>query len=424
MELSEKPLAYRVRPRNLDEFVGQEHLVGEGKPLRVAIERKSLPSSVIFWGPPGCGKTTLAKLISRLTESEFVEMSAVNVGKEDVRKAIQRARLFHSGNQRTLDSLSPKLSKNQHRVRGKKTILFLDEIHRFNKAQQDFLLPHVENGTIVLIGATTENPSFEVISALLSRSRVFVLNPLSEEDLMKIISNALMNEKGFEEKVVIDEEGRRLIAQLSNGDARSALNILEIAVFLSKGELNKEVILNAAQKTFLRYDKDGEEHYNIISAMHKSMRDSDVDASIYWVMRMIEGGEDPKYIIRRMIRFASEDIGNADPNALQVAVAAKEAVDFLGMPECDTALIQAAAYLAKAKKSNAVYQAVTRARKDIKRTGNLPVPFVLRNAPTQLMKELGYGAGYKYAHNYKDAKIEQKHLPDELEGRKYYEEGD
>jgi len=297
----------------------------------------------------------------------------------------------------------------------------LDEIHRFNKAQQDFLLPYVENGTIVLIGATTENPSFEVISALLSRSRVYVLNRLGEGDLLKIISKALEHEKGFAGKLIVSEEGKELIAQLANGDARSALNILEVADSLSKkgGMINREIIMDAAQKKSLNYDKDGEEHYNIISALHKSMRDSDADASVYWTMRMIEGGEDPKYIIRRMIRFASEDVGNADPQALKVAIAAKDAVEFLGMPECDVALVQTAIYLAKTKKDNSAYVAASKARKDIEETGNLSVPLHLRNAPTKLMKNLGYGKGYKYAHNFKDAKVDQEHLPEELKGRKY-----
>lgn len=399
-----KPLAHRLRPQTFEEFVGQEHLVGPGKPLRVAIERKELPASIIFWGPPGCGKTTLARLIARLTESDFVEFSAVNAGKDDVKKAIQRSRLLH-----------------------KKVILFLDEIHRFNKAQQDFLLPFVEDGTILLIGATTENPSFEVISALLSRSRVFVLNKLTEENLTQVIENALRNERAFKEKIAISSGGKKAIAQFANGDARTALNVLELAAFLGKKkgneiEIDLETIKEATHKKSLRYDKDGEEHYNIISALHKSMRDSDADASVYWTMRMVEAGEDPKYIIRRMIRFASEDIGNADPQALVVATAAKTAVEFLGYPECNTALVQTAIYLAKAPKSNAVYSALNKARDDIERTGNLPVPLHLRNAPTKLMKDLNYGKGYKYAHDFKDAKVEQEHFPDELKGRKYFED--
>jgi len=401
----EKPLAYRMRPSSLDEFVGQEHLVGKNKPLRIAIETKNLPASIIFWGPPGCGKTTLAKLISRLIGFEFVEYSAVSAGKEDIKKAVQRSRLLHT-----------------------KTILFLDEIHRFNKAQQDFLLPYVEDGTLTLIGATTENPSFEVISALLSRSRVFILNRLTEIELEKIINNALTSERGLQ-NILISEENKNLIVNLANGDARSALNILELAYALAdktqeKIEITKDLVTGAAQKKSLVYDKQGEEHYNIISALHKSMRDSDAQAAVYWTMRMLEGGEDPLYIARRLIRFASEDIGNADPQALQVVIAAKEAAEFLGMPECNTAVVQAAVYLANAPKSNAVYEAVNKAKEDIEKTGNLPVPLHLRNAPTSLMKDIGYGKGYKYAHDYKDAKVNQEHLPDELKDHIYYQEKD
>jgi len=399
------PLAHLMRPKSLDEFIGQEHLVGEGKPLRKMIESKDMKSSIILWGPPGCGKTTIARLIAVLTGSEFVEFSAVNSSKSDMQGVVNKSRLF-----------------------GKGIVLFLDEIHRFNKAQQDFLLPYVEKGTITLIGATTENPSFEVISALLSRSRVFVLNRLNEGDIEKILDNALKKREYFEKEIVIDKENVVLIARLANGDARAAFNILELGISISdekEGKVNvkKENILSAVQRSHLMYDKDGEEHYNIISAMHKSMRDSDVDASIYWTMRMIEGGEDPKYIIRRMIRFASEDIGNADPMALVVATAAKDAVEFLGYPECDTALIQTAIYLAKAKKSNAAYEAVSNARREIRESGNLPVPLVLRNAPTDLMKDLGYGEGYKYAHDYKE-KVEQEHMPNELKGKKFYNRKD
>jgi putative ATPase len=394
-----KPLAHKLRPKTLEEFAGQEHLVGQGKPLRQMIESKNLVSSMILWGPPGCGKTTLAKLISRLINYEFIELSAVNAKKEDVQKAINSAKLFNT-----------------------RTILFLDEIHRFNKAQQDFLLPFVENGTILLIGATTENPSFEVISALLSRSRVFVLEQLKESDLMNIIERALKHQDGLENKFNISEENKKLIAQMSNGDARNALNILEIASSISEKEITKQTIQESIQK-FLRYDKNGEEHHNIISALHKSMRDSDIQASIYWTMRMIEAGEDPKYIIRRMIRFASEDIGNADPQALQLAISAKQAIEFLGYPECNTALVQTAIYLAQAPKSNKVYEAVNLAKKEIQITGNLPVPLHLRNAPTKLMQKLNYGKGYKYFHEDPTAK-DQQHLPEGIENKEFYKPTD
>lgn len=394
-----KPLAHRMRPEKIEEFVGQEHIMSENQPLRAAIEKGDLYSSIILWGPPGCGKTTLARLISKVTNSEFIGLSAVNTGKADMEKAIQRAKLFH-----------------------KKTILFLDEIHRFNKAQQDFLLPFVEDGTIILIGATTENPSFEIISALLSRSRVFTLKELNEENIINILNRAIQSEKGLNNQINLNEENKKLIAVLSNGDARTALNILEIAFSLSKDskEITKETIENSTQK-FLRYDKNGEEHYNIISAMHKSLRDSDAQAAVYWTMRMIEAGEDPKYIIRRMIRFASEDIGNADPQALQIAIAAKQAIEFLGYPECNTALIQTATYLATADKSNKVYEAVNKSKEIINQTGNLPIPLHLRNPETKLMKDLGYGKGYQYAHDFKNAKVKQEHLPKEIENEKFYE---
>jgi len=393
MDSKNQPLAHRMRPQTIGEFVGQEHLISEGKPLSIAIKTGDLPTSIIFWGPPGCGKTTLARLIAKVTNSEFVGISAVNAKKEDIMKTVQRAKLFQ-----------------------KKVILFLDEIHRFNKAQQDSLLPHVENGTITLIGATTENPSFEVISALLSRSRVFVLEQLTQEQIKTIIERAINDkERGLGNKnLKIGEEHLDLISKLANGDARSAFNILELVASLNQ-EITIQKILEAVQKSHLRYDKDGEEHYNIISALHKSMRDSDPQAAVYWTMRMVEAGEDPKYIIRRMIRFASEDIGNADPNALSVAVAAKQAVEFLGYPECDTALVQTAIYLATAPKSNAVYEAVLKSKKHINETGNLPVPLVIRNAPTKLMKDLNYGKGYQYAHHHEDAKVNQQHLPKEIE---------
>lgn len=388
------PLANRIRPEKIDEYIGQTHLLDLGKPIRTMIESKKISGSIILWGPPGSGKTTIARIISKAMDAEFIELSAVSASKSDIIAVINRTKLIP-----------------------KQTILFLDEIHRFNKAQQDFLLPYVEKGTITLIGATTENPSFEVISPLLSRSRVFVLNPLSEREIKTILNN-VSKKIGIE----IYEEISSLISHLSNGDARSAINILELALSLSDNKISKEYILQAAQKSHLRYDKNGEEHYNIISALHKSMRDSDVDASVYWTMRMIEAGEDPKYIIRRMIRFASEDIGNADPQALSFAVSAKEAVHFLGYPECNTALVQTAIYLAKALKNNATYKAVNIAKEIIEKTGNLSVPLHLRNAPTKLMKDLEYGKGYKYAHDYKDAKVEQEHLPEEIKGTRFYKE--
>jgi putative ATPase len=388
------PLAHRIRPTSLNEFQGQAHLIGEGKPLRIIIDSKELPSSIILWGPPGCGKTTIARILAKSVNADFVELSAVSASKDDIKATINRTRLMN-----------------------KKGILFLDEIHRFNKAQQDFLLPFVEKGTITLIGATTENPSFEVISPLLSRSTVFVLNQLSENEIQLIIKSTITKLN-----INCDEENINLISRLANGDARSALNILELASYLSPNNITKESILEAVQKPNLRYDKNGEEHYNIISALHKSMRDSDPDASVYWTMRMIEAGEDPKYIIRRMIRFASEDIGNADTNALVLATAVKDTVEFLGYPECNTALVQLAIYLAKSPKNNSAYQSVNLAKAEIENSGNLPVPLHLRNAPTKLMKDLDYGKGYKYAHDYENAKIDQQHLPDRIKDKKFYYE--
>ncbi len=394
----QSPLAYRMRPQVLKGVVGQEKLLGVGKPLRVMLEKGILPTSMILWGPPGCGKTTLARLMADLAGYEFIELSAVNAGKKDILAAVSRQQLFQ-----------------------KKILLFLDEIHRFNKAQQDALLPFVEKGVITLVGATTENPSFEVNSALLSRSRVFVLKGLNQKNLLELIDMALIDTNSGlgNEKIIIEQNEKELIAKLAHGDARSCLNILELSASLAvEGKITHEVIESAVQQTHLHYDKNGEEHYNIISALHKSMRDSDIDASVYWCMRMVESGEDPKYIIRRMIRFASEDIGNADPQALVVCVAAKEAMMFLGYPECNTALVQCAAYLAGAVKSNAAYVAVNRASRLIKETGSLPVPMVIRNAPTTLMKEMEYGKGYVYAHDDAMSAALQQHLPDELEARK------
>lgn len=392
-----KPLADRIRAKNLNEFVGQEHLIGEDKPLRKLIEKKLLPSSIIFWGPPGVGKTTLARIMTQNVGAEYVELSAVNAGKKDLQAAINKSRLF-----------------------AKPVVLFLDEIHRFNKAQQDFLLPYVEKGTIKLIGATTENPSFEVNAALLSRSQVFVLKQLSQKAIKTLLLRAIKEDKQLQE-ITITDKAIDAILQVANGDARTACNLLEFCASLTK-KITKEHIQQAADKPTLGYDKDGEEHYNIISALHKSMRDSDANAAAYWTMRMIQAGEDPKYIVRRMIRFASEDIGNADTNALIVANATKEAVMFLGYPECNTALVQCATYLAEAPKSNAAYVAVNKAKQVINQTGNLPVPKVIRNAPTKLMKDLDYGKDYAYAHDNPEAAKNQQHLPEEIQDEIFYQD--
>jgi putative ATPase len=401
------PLADRMRPRNLDEIVGQSHLLGPGRVLRRALDSGSL-HSMILWGPPGSGKTTLALLLARLAGARFAAFSAVLSGVKEIRQLIAEAEA-HQARSRT------------------RTILFVDEIHRFNKAQQDAFLPHVEKGTIVLVGATTENPSFEVISALLSRCRVYVLHPLTEADLLLILSRALGDtEHGLGGAgVEVDEAALRLIARLANGDARSALNILELAVTLTPatGEtkrVTEATVLEAAQKKSLLYDKSGEEHYNLISALHKSLRDSDPDASLYWLARMLASGEDPLYVARRLVRFASEDIGNADPVALQLAIAAKDAYHFLGSPEGELALAQATLYLACAPKSNAAYTAFTDATRDVHERPAGPVPLHLRNAPTGLMGHLGYGKGYQYAHNAPDALVDQEHLPEALRGRTYY----
>jgi putative ATPase len=402
------PLAERMRPRTFDEFVGQEDLLAPGKPLREAIERDLL-QSIILWGPPGTGKTTLARIIAETTKARFVSFSAVLSGIKEIRDVMAEAQRIR-------------------RSTGRRTIVFIDEIHRFNKAQQDAFLPRVEAGDIVLIGATTENPSFEVNAALLSRSKVFVLRGLTVEEVASILRRALADaDRGLgQQPASVDDDALESIALYANGDARSALNLLELSVAAApiEGE-TRHVALSRVQETVQRrallYDKSGEEHYNIISALHKSMRNSDPDASIYWLARMVEAGEDPLYIARRLVRFASEDIGNADPQALTVAVAAKEAVHFIGMPEGNTALAQATLYLATAPKSNAVYEAYGRAADDAHRDVAQPVPLHLRNAPTKLMKSLEYGKGYKYAHSEADAVADMSCLPSALEGRKYYE---
>ncbi len=392
------PLADRIRPESLEDFLGQDEIVGQGKLLRQAIESDNLPS-MIFWGPPGSGKTTLAFIIAKLTKSEFVRFSAVTSGVADLKKVIKEA--------------------EENKRLGTKTILFIDEIHRWNKAQQDALLPHVEKGTITLIGATTENPSFEVRGALLSRCRVFVLKQLDREQITDILSRALKDkDRGLgKEKIAISKKDLAKIAELSNGDARVALNTLEYASSISK-IINLDIIKEAFQKSYLFYDKDGEEHYNIISALHKSMRGSDANAALYWLARMLEAGEDPLYVARRLVRFASEDIGLANSLALEQAVAAYQACHFIGLPECNVILAQAVVYMAKCKKSNDLYMAYGQAASDVREFGNLPVPLHIRNAPTKLMKNLGYGKGYKYSPNF-DYKEKQEYLPEKLKGRKY-----
>jgi putative ATPase len=404
-----RPLADRMRPRDFDEFVGQEEAVGKDSVLRKAIEKGEL-QSVIFWGPPGTGKTTLAHIIAGLTGSRFVAFSAVTSGVREIREVVASAEMNIAS-------------------RGTKTILFVDEIHRFNKAQQDAFLPHVEKGTIILIGATTENPSFEVNSALLSRSRVVMLHKLAEDDIRSIVASALADgERGLgATPIEVSEDAMNHLAVQADGDARVALNAIELALAAvtpdenGVAHIDLPIVEGAMQKKALLYDRMGEEHYNIISALHKSLRGSDPDAALYWLARMLEAGEDPLYVARRLVRFASEDIGVADPQALVVAVAAKDAVAFIGMPEGDTALAQAVIYLATAPKSNAVYLAYGRAKEDVKSKATPPVPLHIRNAPTRLMKEQGFGEGYEYPHDHPGGLVDQAYLPEGLKEKRYYE---
>lgn len=404
-KLSKEPLANRMRPTNLENYVGQQHLIGKGKILYQLINSDIVPS-MIFWGPPGVGKTTLARIIANQTKANFINFSAVTSGIKDIRAVMKKAQELQESD--------------------KKTIVFVDEIHRFNKAQQDAFLPYVEKGSIILIGATTENPSFEVNSALLSRCKVFVLKALTNEDLVKLLKYALTSPKGFENlKIKIDDGLLYMIAGFSNGDARVALNTLEMAVFNGSFVddqviINKEIIEQCINQKSLLYDKKGEEHYNIISALHKSMRNSDVNASIYWMARMIEAGEDPLYVARRLIRFASEDIGMADSRALEIAVATYQACHYIGMPECNVNLAHCVTYLALAPKSNSLYVAYQKARHDALNTIADPVPLHIRNAPTKLMQELDYGKGYQYAHDYENKITDMQCLPDNLKDRRYY----
>jgi putative ATPase len=403
------PLAERMRPRTLDEVVGQEHLLAPGKPLRLQIERDD-PGSIIFWGPPGVGKTTLAQIIARVTKADFIEFSAVLSGIKEIKQVMADAA--------------------KAREFGTRTIVFVDEIHRFNKAQQDAFLPHVEKGNIRLIGATTENPSFEIISALLSRSRVYTLKPLTEEQIVLLLRRALSDrERGLGAMdVAAEDEALAKIAAYASGDARSAYNVLEIAAKLAQDHsgngnrpvITSEIVTDALQKRVLLYDKAGEEHYNLISALHKSVRNSDVDASLYWLGRMLASGEDPLYIARRVVRMAVEDIGLASPQALSITLAARDAYDFLGTPEGELALAQAVAYLALAPKSNAIYTAFGTVTEDVEKTAADPVPLHLRNAPTGLMKAFGYGQGYQYAHDLESKVADMQCLPDNLRSRRYY----
>ena len=401
-----QPLADRMRPARLDEVVGQDHLLGPGKLLTLMVAAHSLPS-IILWGPPGSGKTTIAKLLARESGAELIAIAAVSAGVADLREAVEMAR-------------------QRHALDGKRTVVFIDEIHRWNRAQQDAMLPYVESGLITLIGATTVNPSFEVVSPLLSRVRVLVLQPLTDENIATLVDRALSDrERGLGKlQMRLEDDAKAELIALAAGDARRALNTLEVAVALTRqagaGTVTRDRVAEAAQHKALLYDRAGEEHYNVISAFIKSMRGSDPDAAVYWMIRMVEAGEDPLFIARRMVIFAAEDVGNADPRALQVAIAVKDAVDFVGLPEGVIPLAQGVTYLASAPKSNAAYRALLAARADVKGQGALPVPLHLRNAPTPMMRQLGYGDDYRYPHDYEGAVVQQEYLPEKLSGQRYY----
>lgn len=403
-----EPLAERLRPTSIDEIVGQDHLLGKGKILRNMIESDKVPS-IIFWGPPGVGKTTIAKVIANMTKADFITFSAVTSGIKEIKTVMEEA--------------------EKNRLFGGKTIVFVDEIHRFNKAQQDAFLPFVEKGSIILVGATTENPSFEINNALLSRCKVFVLNPLTVDDIVLLLKKAISDKRGFGGmKIKISKQILETIATFSNGDARGALSTLEMVILNGDRQddtitVSKEIVEQVTSKKSFLYDKKGEEHYNLISALHKSMRNSDPDAAVYWLARMLEAGEDPLYIARRVVRFASEDVGLADPRAMEVAVSAYQACHFIGVPECNVCLTEAVVYMAMSPKSNAMEVAYNRAAEDAKKMIDEPVPMVIRNAPTKLMKELGYGDGYIYAHDTKEKIASMQCLPDSLVGKEYFTPG-